>query len=60
MFTGKFIDLSEVLEVPTTSEISVKLYQTTWRYKPEDSHLRTRRREDVKSVDEVRFPFYTT
>jgi hypothetical protein len=32
-----------------TSETLVNVYQTTQRYKPEDSHLRTHRRENLKS-----------
>jgi hypothetical protein len=31
-----------------TSETSVNLYQTTCRYNPEDSHLRSRGRENLK------------
>jgi hypothetical protein len=35
-----------------------KVYQTTWRYNPEDSHLRTHRRENLKSNNmHVRYPF---
>jgi hypothetical protein len=30
-------------------ETSVNFYQTTRRYNPEDSHLRTHRRENLKS-----------
>jgi hypothetical protein len=32
-----------------TSETLVNFYQTTRRYNPEDSHLRTQRRENLKS-----------
>jgi hypothetical protein len=35
-----------MLEVESTSETSVNFYQTTRRNNPEDSYLRTRRRED--------------
>jgi hypothetical protein len=38
-----------VIEAASTSETSVNLYQTTRRYNPEDSHLHTRRRENLKS-----------
>jgi hypothetical protein len=31
------------------SETLVNVYQTTRRYNPEDSHLRTNRRENLKS-----------
>jgi hypothetical protein len=37
------------MEAPRTSETMVNFYQTTWRYNPEDSHLRTHRRENLKS-----------
>jgi hypothetical protein len=33
----------------------VNFYQTTWRYNPEDSHLRTHRRENLKSYFEILF-----
>jgi hypothetical protein len=33
----------------STSETSVNFYQTTQRYNPEDSHLRTRRRENLET-----------
>jgi hypothetical protein len=33
----------------STLETSVNIYQSTWRSIPEDSHLHTRRREDLKS-----------
>jgi hypothetical protein len=38
-------------EVASTSEASVSFYQTTRRNNPEDSHLRTRRRENLKSCN---------
>jgi hypothetical protein len=38
-----------MMEEESTSETSVNFYQTTWRYDPEDSHLHTRRRENLKS-----------
>jgi hypothetical protein len=31
-----------------SSETSVNFHQTTWRNTPEDSHLRIRRRENLK------------
>jgi hypothetical protein len=37
------------LEAASTSETSVNYYQTTRRNNPEDSHLHTRRRENLKS-----------
>jgi hypothetical protein len=39
-------------EVARTSETLVNFYQTTRRYNPEDSHLRTHRRENLKSYFE--------
>jgi hypothetical protein len=51
------LDLSEfekiialMMEAARTSETLVNSsYQTTRRYNPEDSHLHTRRRENLKS-----------
>jgi hypothetical protein len=37
------------IEAETTSEILVNFYQTTRCNNPEDSHLHTRRRENLKS-----------
>jgi hypothetical protein len=38
-----------MMEAARTSETLVNFYQTTRRYSPEDSHLRTHRRENLKS-----------
>jgi hypothetical protein len=38
-----------MMEAAMTSETLVNFYQTTRRYNPEDSHLRTHRRENLKS-----------
>jgi hypothetical protein len=38
-----------MMEAPSTYETSVNFYQTTRRNNPEDSHLRTRHRENLKS-----------
>jgi hypothetical protein len=38
-----------VMEAADTSEPSVNFYQTTGRNNPEDSHLHSRRRENLKS-----------
>jgi hypothetical protein len=38
-----------MMEAASTSETLVNFYQTTWRYNPEDSHLRTHHRENLKS-----------
>jgi hypothetical protein len=38
-----------IMEAARTSETMVNFYQTTWRYNPEDSHLRTHCRENLKS-----------
>jgi hypothetical protein len=45
------------MEPESTSETSVNFYQTTLRYNPEDSHLHTRRRENLKSYN-VYFVLY--
>jgi hypothetical protein len=41
-----------MMEAARTSETSVNFYQTTQRYNPEDSHLRTHRHENLKSYHE--------
>jgi hypothetical protein len=38
-----------MMEAARTSETLVNFYQTTQRYNPEDSHLRTYCRENLKS-----------
>jgi hypothetical protein len=38
-----------MMEAANTSETSVKFYQTTRHYNPEDSHFLTRGREKLKS-----------
>jgi hypothetical protein len=38
-----------MMEAAKTSETLVNFYQTTRRYNQEDSHLRTHRRENLKS-----------
>jgi hypothetical protein len=38
-----------MMEAARSSETLVSFYQTTRRYNPEDSHLRTNRRENLKS-----------
>jgi hypothetical protein len=56
----KFVNISEVLsasiirammmvEAVSTSEMSVNVYQTAWTYNPQDSHLHTRHRKNLKS-----------
>jgi hypothetical protein len=37
-----------MMEAARTSETLANFYQTTRRYNPEDSHLRTHRRENLK------------
>jgi hypothetical protein len=38
-----------MMEAARTSETLVNFYQTTRRYNPKDSHLRTHHRENLKS-----------
>jgi hypothetical protein len=38
-----------MMEAANTSETSVNFYQTAWRNDTEDSHVHTRRRENLKS-----------
>jgi hypothetical protein len=38
-----------MMEAASTSKTSVNFHETTRRYNPEDSHLHSRRRENLKS-----------
>jgi hypothetical protein len=53
MFMNKkmavFWAIALMMEAARTSETLANVYQTTRRYNPEDSHLRTHRRENLKS-----------
>jgi hypothetical protein len=49
MVVYKFTDVSQNNEGSTTSETPVNFCQTTWRYNPEDSHLRTHSRKNLGS-----------
>jgi hypothetical protein len=42
-----------MMEAARTSETLVNFFQTTRRYNPEDSHLHTRRRENLKSYHNI-------
>jgi hypothetical protein len=46
---GCGVEIALMMEAAGTSETSVNFYQTTRRYNPKDSHLRTHRRENLKS-----------
>jgi hypothetical protein len=46
---GSFLAIVLMMEAASTSETSVKFYQTTRRCNPEDSHLHTRCHENLKS-----------
>jgi hypothetical protein len=41
-----------MMEAARTFETLVNFYQTTRRYNPEDSYLRTHRRENLKSYND--------
>jgi hypothetical protein len=50
MHTASIIKaIALMTEAASTSETLVNFYQTTRRNNPEDSHLHTRRRENLKS-----------
>jgi hypothetical protein len=44
-----------MMEAGSTCETPVNLYQTTRRYNPDDSHLHTRRRENLKYYNVYRY-----
>jgi hypothetical protein len=48
------------MEAVQTSETLVSSYQSTHLYKPEDSHYRTQRRENLKSYLIFKDTFRTT
>jgi hypothetical protein len=48
-----------MMEAASTSGKSVNFYQTTRRNIPEDSYLQTRRREKLKSHQEISCPLCT-
>jgi hypothetical protein len=48
-FTGAYGAVALMMEAVSTSEASVNIYQTTRRNNQEDSHLRTRRHQNLKS-----------
>jgi hypothetical protein len=48
-FHARSLLIALMMEAARTSKTLVNFYQTTRRYNPEDSHLRTLRRENLKS-----------
>jgi hypothetical protein len=49
-----------MMKAARTSETLVNFYQTTRRYNPEDSHVRTHRRENLKSYMFTLISFFGT
>jgi hypothetical protein len=49
VLAASIIMIALMMEGARTSETLVNFYQTTRRYNPEDGHLRTHRRENLKS-----------
>jgi hypothetical protein len=47
-----------ITEAANASETSVSFYETSRRYNPEDSHLHTHRRENLKSCRMHYSPIY--
>jgi hypothetical protein len=52
-FLARGLLIALMMEAASTSETSVNFYQTTRRYNTEDSHVHTRRRENLKSYLEL-------
>jgi hypothetical protein len=46
--TSIALAMALMMEAVSTSETSVNIYQTKWHNIPEDSHIHTRRRENLK------------
>jgi hypothetical protein len=55
LLPDKLQGVTLMMEATRSSETLVNFYQTTWRYNPEDSNLRTHRRENLKSYLELAF-----
>jgi hypothetical protein len=55
-FTVFTIHIALMMEAASTFETSVNSYQTTRCNNPEDSHLQTRRRENLKSHIRIAIP----
>jgi hypothetical protein len=47
-FHARSLLIALMLEAASSSETLVNFCQTTWRYNPQDSHLRTHHRENLK------------
>jgi hypothetical protein len=47
--SGRCLLIALIMEAAKTSETSVNFYRATWLYNPEDGHLRTHSRDNVKS-----------
>jgi hypothetical protein len=45
-----------MMEAARTPETLVNFYQTTWRYNPEDSHLKIKKDDKHKNEKNVRKP----
>jgi hypothetical protein len=48
-FHARGVLIALMMEAARTSETLVNFYQTPRRYNPEDNHLRTHRRQNLKS-----------
>jgi hypothetical protein len=47
--SNSLAEFALMMEAVSTSATSVNFYDTTWRNIPENSHIHTRRRENLKS-----------
>jgi hypothetical protein len=50
------VAIALMMEAASASKTSINFYQTTWRNNPQDSHIHTHRRENLKL--RKRLPFY--
>jgi hypothetical protein len=57
---GRNTLIALMMEAARTSETLVNFYQTTRRYNPEDSHLRTHRRKNLKSYLGITLSCFST
>jgi hypothetical protein len=51
------VEVARKVEAVRSSETAVNVYQTTRRCNPEDNHLRTYRREDLKTLFSIIYAF---
>jgi hypothetical protein len=57
MIPKAYYIITLMMEAGKTSETLVNFYHSTWRYNPDDIHLRNHRRENLKSYKGILFSY---